>query len=135
MGLYNFQPRFVPYVEEGSKTHTIRAARKTQDKAGNTVHLYTGLRRKGARLLLRAKCTRVQSITVTRDGDVIIDGTPLSADERDLFFWGDGFRPKDSSQSNPRGAFRMAMRFWKDQLPFTGHIIHWDFKGASHGRR
>ena len=53
MGLYNFQARFVPFILNGAKTHTIRAIRTNPDKPGNTLHLYTGLRQKGARLLLQ----------------------------------------------------------------------------------
>lgn len=50
MGLYNFQKRFVPFILSGAKTHTIRALRAHPDKPGDTLHLYTGLRQKGAKL-------------------------------------------------------------------------------------
>lgn len=80
MGLYNFQPRFVPRIEIGlihpddprAKTHTIRAPRKggREDKPGNKMHLYTGLRQKGAyRIEARAKdappvCVCVESVVI-----------------------------------------------------------------------
>ncbi len=44
MGLYNFKARFVPFVLDGSKTHTIRAKRRYPAKPGDTLYLYTGLR-------------------------------------------------------------------------------------------
>ena len=64
MGLYNFQSRFVPKVLAGEKTHTIRAARANPDKPGNTLHLYTGLRHKGTRLLMRTTCTKAEQIEI-----------------------------------------------------------------------
>ncbi len=79
MGLYNFQARFVPYIESGEKTHTIRAERKRGDVPGKTMHLYTGLRQKGARLLYRATCVRVEFIRITEDHRVFI-GASLGAD-------------------------------------------------------
>ena len=58
MGLYNFQPRFAPRIRAWdadpesplAKAHTIRAPRKggREDKPGDTMYLYTGLRQKGA---------------------------------------------------------------------------------------
>jgi hypothetical protein len=65
MGIYNFQERFVPMIQDGTKTHTIRAPRKgAEDVPGNTMHLYTGLRRKGAKLLARFECVRVDEIVI-----------------------------------------------------------------------
>jgi hypothetical protein len=40
MGLYNFQPRFVPFILSGEKTHVIRSVRKHPDKPGDTLYLY-----------------------------------------------------------------------------------------------
>lgn len=68
MGLYNFQPRFVAAIRAGAKTHTIRAPRKggREDGPGDTMHLYTGLRHKGAERLLDPPpvCARVESIVI-----------------------------------------------------------------------
>jgi hypothetical protein len=118
MGLYNFQPRFVRKILRGEKTHTIRAARVHQDKPGNTMHLYTGLRRKGARLLGRFRCSAVQEILIYRQegqrANIWIDGQRLSVDESELFARRDGFT-----------SFADMMRFWSGRLPFRGFIFHW----------
>lgn len=123
MGLYNFQRRFVPMVLAGEKTHTIRASRKHVDKPGNTLHLYTGLRQKGARLLMRAECTKVEEVEISGGwesysgeffGDVKIDGSSLYHDEREQLARRDGF-----------DSFAEMMEFWRGRLPFQGHIIHW----------
>jgi hypothetical protein len=125
MGIYNFQARFVPMIMAGEKTHTIRANRVHPDKPENTLHLYTGLRQKGAKLLKRVKCTAVQEIVINRHGlstglgdfVICIDGHELSLDEREGLARRDGFKN-----------FREMIRFWQEpinRLPFVGQIIHW----------
>lgn len=129
MGLYNFQPRFVPFIKAGTKKHTIRKKRKHPDKPGNTLHLYTGLRLKPikgvsqAKLILRATCVKVEVIEIwqTQAGEVDpmytavrIDGCDLSPDEKTQLARRDGFSD-----------FHEMMNFWDGRLPFEGHIIHW----------
>jgi uncharacterized protein YqfB (UPF0267 family) len=122
MGLYNFQERFVPFILDGRKTHTIRATRSNIDRPGNTLHLYTGLRQKGARLLMRVPCTCVQEIVIDRfglsgkkgQGIVRIDGYQLGYDECEELARRDGFL-----------SFSEMLKFWDGRLPFRGHIIHW----------
>jgi hypothetical protein len=46
MGLYNFQPRFVPFILSGEKTHAIRSVRKHPDKPGETLYLYVDFEQK-----------------------------------------------------------------------------------------
>jgi hypothetical protein len=121
MGLYNFQKRFVPMILSGEKQHTIRAMRaNSSDKPGSTLHLYTGLRQKGAKLLMRVPCVAIQNILITPEGMVRIDGIYLEDDEREALARRDGF-------SN----FQEMLKFWKepkDRLPFRGQIIHWKSK-------
>lgn len=121
MGLYNFQPRFAEAVISGSKTHTIRGRRATPDKPGNLLYLYTGLRKKGAKLLLRSRCTKIEQINIS-DGagfvEVRINGVVLWMDECEQLAKRDGF-----------ASFADMMAFWKGRLPFDGHIIHWKFLG------
>jgi|SRR5882724_3354517 len=120
MGLYNFKERFVPRILDGSKTHTIRPLRAVADKPGNTLHLYTGLRTKSARLLMRVPCVKVESITMKRVGpeilDVIvaIDGVELSWSECEAFSRRDGF-----------DNFTHMIEWWNGRFPFQGQIVHW----------
>jgi hypothetical protein len=125
MGLYNFQQRFVPKILAGEKTHTIRAVRANPDKPGDTMHLYTGLRRKGAILLMRVPCVKVEEIAISLapenflDDDaecifVSIDGAVLHRSECEALARRDGF-----------ASFDEMMKFWDGRIPFRGHIIHW----------
>jgi hypothetical protein len=132
MGLYGFKEQFVPYVLDGSKTHTIRAERKYSDKPGDTMHLYTGLRHKGARLLMRVPCVAVQRVAICLDKEacsntwkiwIEIEGELLSQDETESFLYRDGFRPGPETTAR-----EMAAGFWRNTLPFEGHIYHWDFE-------
>lgn len=122
MALLNFQKRFVPLIESGEKCHTIRAMRKHPIRTSETLHLYTGLRQKGARLLMRVPCVRVQEIRLDYSEiphpsylRVVVDGETLSHDEAEMFLRRDGFP----------GGSREAEEFWRDRLPFEGQIIHW----------
>lgn len=124
MGLYNFRPQFVAKILSGEKQHTIRKIRAVPDKPGNTLHLYTGLRHKGARLLMRVPCVRVEEISIEcgpnmrflpDDFRVFIDHERLSDDECEALARRDGFPD-----------FATMMEFWKERgLPFKGHVIHW----------
>jgi hypothetical protein len=118
MALYNFHKRFVPKIESGEKTHTIRADRKDGrvPKRGEILHLYTGLRQKGARLLMRARCTRVERIVITSNAQILINGTRLDPSECDLLARRDGFKD-----------YLDMMVFWNNRRPFSGNIIHWQF--------
>lgn len=143
MGLYNFQPQFVPYILDGSKTHTIRAEREHCDAPGKWMHLYTGLRHKGARLLFRAPCIRVDFIRIEADLRIRI-GASIGFDDAPILYGAgqfepggfveldveeklglasrDGFRDYGHARS-----FEMMMEFWAGRLPFEGQIYHWDF--------
>lgn len=116
MGIYNFEAQFVPKLLAGEKTHTIRATRVHPDKPGNTLHLYTGLRHKGARLLMRVRCTRIETIEINANTTymVSVDGVPLDYSEREQLAKRDGFLGWDN-----------VLSFWEGRLPFKGHIIHW----------
>jgi hypothetical protein len=121
MGLYNFQSRFVSKILAGEKTHTIRGVRANPDKPGSTLHLYTGLRHKGARLLMRVPCVKIEEIEIDACGHecncdpfVAIDGVELAESEREALARRDGFE-----------SFEQMLEFWAGRLPFKGHIIHW----------
>lgn len=131
MGLYNFRPRFVPYVLDGTKTHTIRAERKVEDEPGSTMHLFTGLRTKKARLLLRAPMVKWEPIVIDPAKRLIaLSETQLREDEMNALAWRDGFRPEWLGlKVSP---FDLMLEFWRDAHPhvarFAGRLKHWDFE-------
>lgn len=49
--LLGFKRQFAKYVEEGSKTHTVRGFRKISPKVGDICHCYVDPRQKTMRLL------------------------------------------------------------------------------------
>lgn len=145
--LLGFKRRFAPFVEEGSKTHTIRAERKRPPKAGEMCHCYVNPRQKTMRLLGRWPCVKVEDIRIYECGDgrvsVIIDGNELTPDEKNALAWRDGFR-----SVGPAAAFFEFLNFWAEvhgdgrtvaetrdgepyfpthgtTLDFHGHLIHW----------
>ncbi len=142
-----FKDQFVPFVEEGSKTHTIRVGQRW--KAGMRADLFARPRQKGMRLLFRAMVTKVERVEIAhRDGlcddstgNIWIDGVRLDRSERNLFAWRDGFRhrellrPTDTvSVVSPEtiGCFDLMMDFWHrvhnlSARPFVGQIVHWDY--------
>lgn len=130
--LLGFKERFVPYIEDGSKTHTIRALRGTSPRVGEICHCYTGLRRKGARLLGRWPCVAVDAITIewvalSPEGTLLItvNGVELDRDEANALAWSDGFR----SFSRARAVIEMHAYWYhlhgRAAFPFTGQLIHW----------
>lgn len=143
MGLYNFKEQFVPFILSGEKTHTIRAVRRHPDKPGNTLYLYTGLRTKRAKLLMRVDCVKVEDIEIRQRIEdfanpytgyhehvewfvVRVNDDELTGDEREQLARRDGF-----------SSFAKMMKFWtvpKNRLPFIGNIIHWRRK-ESHAAR
>lgn len=116
MGLYGFKPQFVRHILAGTKRHTIRHLRRYPDKPGNTLHLYSGLRTKKAKLIMRVRCTRIQEFTMDENHTVWIDGVVLSESETQRLARADGF-------SN----FHEMVKFWdaEHDLPFVGQIVHW----------
>lgn len=136
MGLYGFKKQFVPCVLDGSKTHTIRAERRLQDKPGNTMHLFYALRTKQCEFLLRAPCVKVEPIAIYR-AQVWLNGEELSLSEKDLLAWRDGFRYRNTAGTleltGSGGCFDLMLQYWaKNRGPdnFTGRIFHWDYQRA-----
>jgi hypothetical protein len=116
MGIYNFQARFAPFIQDGRKRQTIRALRAYPDAPGDMLHLYTGLRTRKAKLIARHPCTRVATIVICANLKVKIGRRTLSNRERNQLARRDGFKD-----------FREMMRFWDGRRPFRGQIIHWQF--------
>jgi hypothetical protein len=156
--LLGFKRRFAPFVEEGSKTHTIRGVRKITPRVGEVCHCYVNPRQKTMRLLGRWACVKVEPIVIYECADgrfsVIVDGNELTPDEKDVLAWMDGFR--DSGKVY--GAFTFMMRYWvethgdgriidvnyrgepfapnhRKALAFEGHLIHWRFVAGTGKRK
>lgn len=152
MGLYNFQQRFVPLVESGAKTHTIREIRKYPSKPGEQLYLYEGLRTKRARRILVATCTAVEDLQVyRRAADDALAHARRIAHRKTL-----PSTITPSKRSNSIVEFSIAINgcalsddeieafarldgfadfdelisFWRAQkrrFPWRGHLIHWRF--------
>lgn len=102
-----FKNQFVPYVEDGSKRHSIRGGQRW--KVGMRADLFARPRQKGMRLLFRAWVVKVEDIVIREaltgrlldDGTmtqalsrtvVEIEGVQLTTDECDALAYRDGFR-------------------------------------------
>lgn len=161
--LLGFKRRFAPFVQDGSKTHTIRAKGKRRPfRVGDICDCYVDSRQKTMRLLGRWPCVKVETIVVYECGDgrfgVVVDGIELTPDEKAALAWRDGFR------SGPRAeAFTEMMQFWMrthgdgrpievsrvnfpvqgeplvakhgKALSFEGYIIHWQYEAKAQPAR
>lgn len=136
MPAYSFQERFIPFLLDGSKDHTVRSERAGKSRharPGETVYLYYGMRTKWCRKIGEGVCHDVQRIIITEksirwlvekeNGEDVQIVTPIP----DTFAWSDGFRPEGSTKDNPAGAFDLMLQFWKQthELPFQGVVIYW----------
>lgn len=128
--LLGFRNRFAAMVEDGSKTHTIRAPRGRMPSIGEMCHCYVNPRQKTMRLLGRWPLVKVEEIAIIRaeagevlanvEDMIVIDGVRLSFDEANALAWRDGFRSRGREW-----AFDEMLEFWRGRLPFYGHIFHW----------
>lgn len=136
--LLGFKRQFADYVEEGSKTHTVRAFRVIPPRVGETCHCYVDPRQKTMRLLGRWPCVKVEPITIdfTPMGiayvlRLTIGDNTLSHDEALAFAWADGFR-----DGRRGGALDRMADFWiqskrladsVNAAPWHGQVIHWGY--------
>ena len=132
--LLGFKRQFEPYVEDGSKRHTIRARRKKRPRPGEVCHCYVDPRQKSMRLLGRWPCTKVEEIKIEALNyphlRIVIEGYVLDAIETEQLLWRDGFRPTKAQASYGLSSTALAWQFWEKRLKrarFVGDLIHWDF--------
>ena len=128
MPALSFKKQFVPFVEDGSKQHSIRAMRTRPFRVGDTLQLYYAQRTKQCRLLGNVPCVKVESFRLDR-ARVWIAGEELSLDEKDSLAWRDGFRYATTLRSH-KGCFELMLEFWVNthgDTIFEGQIIHWDW--------
>ena len=134
MPAYSFQAQFIPAIESGLKTHTIRGERRFRPRAGQPCFGYYAMRTKQCRKLFESTITRVGDIVLTDSGrrfkgfdeavngeylfgiypQIEIDGTRLADDEMEALAVRDGF----TSLHHMSG-------FWDLNHTFRGNIIHW----------
>jgi len=134
MPAYSFQTQFVPAIESGLKTHTIRAKRKARPRAGQPFYAYHAMRTKQCRKLLESSITRVGDIWIVDSGrrfkgfdeavngrhlfgiypQIEIDGERLADDEMEQLAINDGFL----------SLWHMS-GFWDLNTRFNGDMIHW----------
>jgi len=152
MPIYNFQQRFWPFIQDGSKQHTIRTIRRHPCKIGDTMYLYGGLRQPGAKRLIEPPlCTAKNTIFIMPSGVVIMlnktltkneamdrfkDSNPffflelkiLTTEQKDALAWYDGFRNEDNPHITAMpGSWKLMFKAWQKlhPLPFAGHIDIW----------
>lgn len=111
----NFKQQFAAAVKSGRKRQTIRASGKRQYKAGQVLHLYTGLRRPGAKLLRKVKVKRTFHVGIGEHA-IWLDHFTLSPLTAQGLAKADGF----GSVEELREFFRRTYG-----LPFYGTLIQW----------
>jgi hypothetical protein len=154
MGLYNFAPYFVEGVLDGTLRQTIRSPRLRQDKPGDVMHLYTGLRRPGATLLWRCPCIRAEALVIWESGEIWIgDGNPLPSGLSSVGW--EHLKQLRTIEALMEKGFRLLLmadreqfaradgfdnwaywiRTWRrSKLPFYGGIWHWDYERRTKDR-
>ena len=119
MPALNFQRRFAPLIKSGEKRQTIRAPRKHPVKAGQTLHLFTGMRQKGCEQLGKSICTSAREIILSSFGDdrrVGLLDPYLHCVDGEEIAKADGFQSEKE------------MFDWFEKvhgLPFKGSLIKW----------
>jgi hypothetical protein len=144
-----FKRRFAPFVEDGSKKHSIREDKNHRWRPGVFVDAFVDPRQKTMRRLMPSTpCIYTeplemivvnQSVVATERIALVIDGRRLDLSEADLFAWSDGFRHPavphfeaahaDNCYSpDTSGCYAMMLQFWADlnrKVGWQGKIIHW----------
>jgi len=112
----SFSKQFADAVESGAKRQTIRRKRKRPTKAGDTLHLYTGMRTKACQKLRKVTCRSVTNIVIHPGLIVMLNGRSLTWIEANELARGDGFG----------GLIEFHYFFDKRYgLPFEGVLIEW----------
>jgi hypothetical protein len=131
MPAYNFKKQFVPAVESGQKTITIRQTLRGAAK-GKTAHLYYGLRTKQCRKIGEGVIEFAVPITLEETASGALSAliaphlnnpllrVQLEVDGLEKLAADDGFDSVEAMHS-----------FFKEQytLPFEGFVIAWKLKG------
>jgi hypothetical protein len=114
MPAINFKAEFVPLIQTGKKTQTIR--KLLNIRIGQFVHLYTGQRTKKCIKIAVGIVTSIKPITIHEDSEIEVGGMYLSHKFAEDFSINDGFNCLDDF-----------IDFFKNHygLPFNGILISW----------
>lgn len=124
MVAYSFQPQFVPLIERGDKTHTIRAlGKKRHARAGEMVQLYTGMRTSRCRLLFESKCLSTSAVLIFPDRTVTVDEAALDDAAKTNLAIADGFEGFDQFMEFFGQNF--SHRDKDENIPFDGILVKW----------
>lgn len=127
MPALNFNPRFLPFILDNTKPHTIRRVRKHSIAVGQDLRLYTGLRTKNP-LMLRdwTPCLGVQDVCITFGEGIWIDNVKLEPEQALSFMWRDGFRRGQAlDQPDPEGFWHWFCKGLELGQSFHGVLISW----------
>lgn len=132
--ILGFHERFVPFVLDGSKRHTIREGSRWFP--GMRADLFRNVRQANMQLLFRSIVLLVEPIMIEigRESRIIerisINGESLDQSEMEAFAYADGFR-KGIGVRNPY-LREMASYYLNEKNSGTGRhhrqLVHWDYE-------
>lgn len=123
MVAYSFQQDFGPDILAGRKLSTIRPNGKRRHAAqGDELQLYTGMRTKSCRLLMRVPCLYSKSIEIHHWG-AVIGGVGCKGENLEALARIEGF----ANAGNMQAWFEN--RYGLPAIDFTQ--IRWDFAAAT----
>jgi hypothetical protein len=141
MVAYSFQAQFVPQIQAGIKTHTVRGKRDRHARVGEFMQLYFGMRTKLCRKIIADPiCTSVRPIIIhthalidAHIATIAIDGVHLDHGQIEAFARADGFAPEHCLLVNVKGQVPQTARenmglFWvaaHGYGRFEGMLIEW----------
>lgn len=119
MPAYNFKDRFVPLIQAGLKTTTIRQRRKQRlTRVGDQLFLFNRMRSNRCRLIKDTECVKLTPIKIHTGPAraVWLDGKRLSFGEQHVLALCDGF-----------GSAMEFFLFFKENYGpgFQGELIEW----------
>jgi hypothetical protein len=120
MVAFDFHPRFVKPIEEGRLHRSLR--QKKRCDPGDTIQLYTNMRRTTCRKLGDGTCTNVIHIEIYDHGCKTINDRPGPD-----IFWTDGL--EESAKLLGFGSWASLTKWYEDlygPLPFKGYLHIWE---------
>ena len=116
MPAYSFMKQFIPDIESGIKTHTLRNKRKAPTLPGQLLSLYYAMRTKHCQLLLKAPCTYRYDVEITY---MALTLGNRKVKNLNSFAISDGFPD-----------WPAMVKFWRSthELPWSGELISWGKK-------